>query len=218
MEKIDFKKQRIPFTQVANDVLNDPTISMKAKGLYAYIYSKPEGWNFAYRRIAEDSTDGKAGILSGLQELENAGYLTRERQPNGRVVYRVVFPPIEAQARNSDQDPKPEKATVRKSHSAKIGLISNKDSYKVIKTIQSNKERGLSVDWIDNDAWARWEQYRKEKKQKLTDSTVKLQLKMLEKYKDSHVAIIDQSIRNGWTGLFPLKDNKNINSKPIFSA
>jgi len=37
MEKIDFKKDKIPFTQVSNAVLYDNNLSFKAKGLYAYL-------------------------------------------------------------------------------------------------------------------------------------------------------------------------------------
>lgn len=90
MEKIDFKRVKVPFTQVANVVLNDKNLSAKAKGLYAYLYSKPEGWNFAAERIAQDSTDGERGIRGGLIELEERGYLIREKQKTGRIVYTIV--------------------------------------------------------------------------------------------------------------------------------
>ena len=35
-------KQNVPFTMVANEVLKDPKLSFKAKGLYAYLFSKPD--------------------------------------------------------------------------------------------------------------------------------------------------------------------------------
>jgi hypothetical protein len=73
-------------------------------------------------------------------------------------------------------------------------------------------------DWLDKDAWAQWEQHRKEIRKKLTPTTKKRQLAMLEKNKTDHVAIIEKSIANGWTGLFEIKDGKKptnkVESKP----
>lgn len=64
------------------------------------------------------------------------------------------------------------------------------------------------------NAWQEWEQHRKEKKQKLTPLSVKKQLKFLEgRSKAEIIAIIDQSIMNGWTGLFNLKSNGNFTNK-----
>jgi hypothetical protein len=57
-------------------------------------------------------------------------------------------------------------------------------------------------------AWCEWEQYRKEKKQKLTPSTAKKQMAFLGgRAGPEAIAIINQSILNGWTGLFELKQN-----------
>lgn len=56
------------------------------------------------------------------------------------------------------------------------------------------------------NAWLEWEQHRKEKKQKLTPLSVKKQLKFLTgRSKAEIIAIIDQSIMNGYQGLFELK-------------
>lgn len=62
--------------------------------------------------------------------------------------------------------------------------------------------------WLNLKAWAAWEQHRKEIKRKLTPTSTRLQLKFLEEHKENHTQIIKNSITNGWTGLFPLKDRK----------
>lgn len=59
--------------------------------------------------------------------------------------------------------------------------------------------------WLNKEAWKDWETHRREKKKPLTPLSTKKQLKMLENYKKDHVEIIETSIRNGWTGLFPPK-------------
>lgn len=136
MEKIDFKKDQIPFTQVANEILNDPKLSAKAKGLYAYLYSKPDGWDFAGERIAKDFSDGRLSINNGLKELEENGYLLRERQKTGRVVYL-----LKSQMSKIDigvQKPKVDFRTVQKPHSAKTDTVSNKEGGKI--KSGSNKE------------------------------------------------------------------------------
>lgn len=63
-------------------------------------------------------------------------------------------------------------------------------------------------DWLDKEVWERWEQHRKEIRKKLTPTTIKSQLRMLEKHKANHVEIIEKSIQNGWTGLFEITDNR----------
>ena len=59
--------------------------------------------------------------------------------------------------------------------------------------------------WLNKEAWAEWVQFRKEIRKPLKPTTIKLQLKMLEKHKENHVEILETSIQNGWQGLFPNK-------------
>jgi len=61
-----------------NHVLKDKNLSLKAKGLFGYLQSKPDGWVFSVERISQESCDGKDSVRSGLQELENAGFLLRK--------------------------------------------------------------------------------------------------------------------------------------------
>lgn len=70
-------KQRTPFTQVPNALLADTTLSLKAKGLYALMYSKPDGWQFYESALVRESRDGKDAVGSGLDELVKAGWLVR---------------------------------------------------------------------------------------------------------------------------------------------
>lgn len=128
MEKIDFKKDQIPFTQVANEVLNDPTLSLKAKGLYAYLYSKPQGWDFASLRMMKESTDGRDGIRGALKELEAHGFLTRKKLTTGRMEYQIRI------------NPQTENPSVGKSVSGKSRPISNKEGGQI--NIERNKESG----------------------------------------------------------------------------
>lgn len=73
-----------------------------------------------------------------------------------------------------------------------------------------NENRNKDIElpnWLNPKAWAAWEQHRKEKNKALTPTSKRLQLKLLEENKETHAQIIKNSITNGWTGLFPLKED-----------
>jgi hypothetical protein len=64
---------------IPQKVLYNPSLSLKAKGLFGYMQSKPDTWKFSARRIAQECKDGKESIESALKELEEAGYLVRNK-------------------------------------------------------------------------------------------------------------------------------------------
>lgn len=70
------------FAITSNRLLNNEEISFKAKGLFAYIISKPEGWDFSAKAISSQSKEGYDSIREGLRELESAGYLVRSKYQN----------------------------------------------------------------------------------------------------------------------------------------
>ena len=123
------KKPYIGFTQVLNELLNDERISFKAKGLYAFLMSKPDGWDFETRRISKQSRDGVESVSSGLRELEKFGYLIRIRLSTGRMEYLLQ------KGESSDG----EIPSLAKTHTGKTPAISNKEII-AIKNNNSNKE------------------------------------------------------------------------------
>ena len=124
------KKQDIPFTQIANEVLNDKKISLKAKGLYSYLFSKPASWQFSGHRIINDHTDGRDSVYSAIKELEDGGYLERCKLPNRRMEYKLLFSIDTEKPYVSDTEiPK-----YGNSNIGKIRTVSNKEE-------ESNKEK-----------------------------------------------------------------------------
>lgn len=65
---------------MSNYALNDPSLSLKAKGLWAFIMTKPDGWKITSRGLAGQLKEGRDSILGGLNELEDGGYLIRGEQ------------------------------------------------------------------------------------------------------------------------------------------
>ena len=83
---------------VPNQLLNDPSISWKAKWLFGYLQSKPEDRDFATDRIRKDSADGRDSTTNWIKELEKAWYLQRTKRKNERwqrdIEYTLYDTPI----------------------------------------------------------------------------------------------------------------------------
>lgn len=61
-------------------MLKNPNLSMKTKGLLAYLSRCPEFVPISYPYIAEDMSDGIAAIRAAAHEAEREGYLRREQR------------------------------------------------------------------------------------------------------------------------------------------
>lgn len=72
------------FTQIDNDVLDDPRISFRAKGVIAHLLSKPGDWRTNYRYLMTVGPDGQAAVLAAMKELETFGYIVREKTQDRR--------------------------------------------------------------------------------------------------------------------------------------
>ena len=74
------------FTTLNNVVLRDERLSWKARGIFSYLWSMPDDWDFYETEVAKHATDGRASLRSGLGELMKFGYLerTRSRNKNGK--------------------------------------------------------------------------------------------------------------------------------------
>jgi len=71
--------RRRGYVIIPNRAVEDSRLSWKARGLLAYLLSRPDGWHTDSVRLADVGPDGRDAIRSGLTELERAGYLRRIR-------------------------------------------------------------------------------------------------------------------------------------------
>lgn len=75
------------FTQISNAVLNDNELTLEEKGLFCYLFSKPDGWEFHYsvmrKELKEKSDKTVRKVLNSLVEK---GYITKKQvnNPNGQ--------------------------------------------------------------------------------------------------------------------------------------
>lgn len=75
------------YTVIDNAVIEDTKLSWKAKGLFTYLWSRPDNWNFYVSEVAKHAKGSRDQVMTGLEELETAGYLlrSRKRDKNGRL-------------------------------------------------------------------------------------------------------------------------------------
>ena len=67
---------------ISNYVFEDPNLTLKAKGLFGYLWSRPDDWNFFLTELVKHFKGGRDQAMSALDELEKAGYLLRSRVRN----------------------------------------------------------------------------------------------------------------------------------------
>lgn len=83
---------------IDNAILRDPKLSLKAKGLLAFMLSRPDDWSFSIKGLSKFCRDGPDAVRSAVAELEKRGYLVRTRtRSHGRyqdVVYDIYERPI----------------------------------------------------------------------------------------------------------------------------
>jgi len=75
-----------PFNRISRDVITNPDLSLKAKGLLTLILGFPDDWDFSLSGLQPFLKEGRESIQSALKELIEKGYAVKEvsREANGR--------------------------------------------------------------------------------------------------------------------------------------
>lgn len=79
--RIEKKKD---YTVMSNHHLRNTKLSLKAKGLLSLMLSLPENWDYTTKGLAMICKDGVDSICSTVKELENHGYVIRQRIRNSK--------------------------------------------------------------------------------------------------------------------------------------
>lgn len=212
------------YTIISNSVLKNKNLSLKAKGLYAYMWSLPDDWDYSVAGLVTLLKEGKDAINEALKELEREGYLVRTILRKGGKFSDMdyilhEFPQFSPFTENPQaekpftENPQQLNTNRTKKETTKDPLpkvkgeqapfsSEKKKSYKTVYDMPENKViREALVKFVDSCKGRNYTP-------KVT--TVEKFAKTLREnsYGNPELAmrIVDQSISKGWKDLYPLKE------------
>ena len=216
----------------------DNTILFIFKGIFCYILSLPETWKIYMEEVMTHASDGKASFRTGLKELEQYGYIKKRlvHDESGRFEgyhYIVVerpeadnLPFIENQETDapftdfpSTDKPFTDKPFTDNRTLLSTNTIKTDNSKDLSNKIPASKPKKEPFEIPGSPALIaeieKFITYRKEIKAPMTDYAKRLLVKELDKLAktDSEkIQILQQSITNGWKGVFALRGNNRVQS------
>ena len=212
MKKILVKKSS-NYTTINNEFIFNKEMSLKSKGLLCHLLALPETWDLYVEEVEQWHKDGKKAIYSAFKELSALGYVERlQKRENGLfkgfeyVVYEVPY----NQKRNTDK---------RDTEKAPLLNTDIKLNTKVIKKEGFDFE---NLEELNVEVWKKWRAYRKETF-RLTykpigeKAAIGKLMRISQGCHEVQEQIIQQSIENGWKGIFDLKEQKQSKTKSALS-
>ena len=169
------RKPKNPYGSSPRKLLEDRNVSLKAKGIYAFMECKIDGWNFTASSMASQLKESRKTILVAMQELKATGWLTYNKNKDGSGVYELIGNYVIT----PKQTHSPKSARCKNGTVQKTDCINKKD-YSNKKDITNKKER-----YIDRFADF-WFVYPKKRNKKGTLS--KWKLKKLNEIADQLIA------------------------------
>lgn len=93
------KVKKTDYTIIDNNIFKNTKLTLKAKGMICTMLSLPDNWVFSEEGLTQLSNDSRTGIRSTLKELQDFGYLKRERARNekgilGDAIYTIYEEPM----------------------------------------------------------------------------------------------------------------------------
>jgi hypothetical protein len=85
------KNKDNPFVMIDRRVIENPSLSWKAKGLLAYLLSRPDDWVVRFRDLVNRSPDGGHTVRAAMKELRRAGHVQVEAEREGGRVKQWVY-------------------------------------------------------------------------------------------------------------------------------
>ena len=138
------------FTVVHNQFLQDPELGIAERGLLMTMLSKPDSYDFSIKGLASLLPNGETAIRTALINLENLGYLRRDRiKDKGKfvdVIYRISDCPIFLDTENADNEdeekPRVENPQVNEPHEHNPQILVNteKANTEEVNTDETNTE------------------------------------------------------------------------------
>ncbi|CCK82430.1 hypothetical protein [Desulfobacula toluolica] len=65
------------YTTIPNEILNNPNLSAKAKGILVQLLSKPDSWRLNVKYLVNTNKEGHYAVRAAIKELEDQNYIHR---------------------------------------------------------------------------------------------------------------------------------------------
>lgn len=127
------------YSIISNVVLNDERLSWRARGIAAYLLSKPDDWRINAAHLHRVGREGRDAVRAALKELEDLGYLRRlkEQGEGGKwSSYLVLY------EEPQDAEPTPGKPTPGNPTVGKPGVLLNTEDQVLISMPDKQKQKG----------------------------------------------------------------------------
>lgn len=82
MPIIRIKKRENPYVQIDRAAIEDNRLSWRARGILAYLLSKPDEWHIHVHDIVNHGTEGREAVQKSLKELQKFGYAKLQARRN----------------------------------------------------------------------------------------------------------------------------------------
>ena len=172
------------FTIVSNELFQRVDISMKAKGLYAYLMTLPEDWKIYKKEVYKHFPEGRTAIDGAFKELIEAGYIRQEQLKDETNRFSgwdyTVYESVEGIVTASAEKPQSENLQSENLHLLKTN---NNQVLNQINTTADEKPAS-SLNWkdvetffIDEEGWASMEYGRQRKACKVFVSLIEEEFK-----------------------------------------
>lgn len=218
-----FSINRNGYGTIPKSVMQDQDLSISAKAVYSYFCSYTGAGDTCFptrNKICFDLGIANNSLTKYLKELTTNGYLLVEQvKENGRFSHNVYTLPDTKlpQTKITDTQNLVDGNLHTNNNSSKTNNLSKKNNTKSIEAILN--ETGYGMDYYDIDELVKsiksFIEFRKSIKKPMTEYAVELMVKKLYQMSSGgndnetiwrSVDILEQSIMNGWQGIFPLKE------------
>ena len=216
------------FQVIPRELVFDNSLSDRARFVYCFMASKPDGWDFLLNPMAKELGYSVETLRKYINELIDGGWLKKGEQNNDGKFGAVVYTLLSTKKADIEEIPTLKNTDKEKSRDGENPTQYNKDNEEkkdlakkevIDKSIPKKKAKfdvyaDLSyVDAAYADVWKEWLEYKDAiNKQYKAQQGAESQYKSLLKYADNNPilvnAIVKRSIENSWQGLFELSDKE----------
>ena len=216
------------FQVIPRELVFDNSLSDRARFVYCFMASKPDGWDFLLNPMAKELGYSVETLRKYINELIDGGWLKKGEQNNDGKFGAVVYTLLSTKKADMEEIPTRKKADTEKSRHEENPTQYNKDNEEkkdlvkkegIDKSIPKKKAKFdvyADLSYVDDayaDIWKEWLEYKDAiNKQYKARQGAESQYKSLLKYADNNPvlanAIVKRSIENSWQGLFELSDKE----------